>query len=250
MADFDGRTVLVTGGGSGIGLATARRLLQAGSQVVIAGRSSARLDGAVEALGAPDRVLAVATDVRRGGDVDRLMTTVRRRFGLLHGVFANAGVARFNPSAVVTGEEYEDVLGTNLRGVFHTLQKALPLLADGGAVVVNGSWLAHRGLATTPIYAASKAAVVNLARSLAGDLGTRGIRINAVSPGYIVTDMFLDIATTEQARESARNQVALRRLGRPEDVAEAVMFLLSDRSAYITGQELLVDGGLISSVPG
>ncbi len=250
MADFDGRTVLVTGGGSGIGLATARRLLEAGARVVISGRDSDRLRGAVEAIGVPDRMLAVPADVRRSRDLDRLMTAVQHRFGRLSGVFANAGVALFNPAAAVTEEEYDDLMGTNLRGVFQTLQKALPLMVDGGAMVVNGSWLVHRGLASTPLYAASKAAVVNLARSLAADLGARGIRVNAVSPGYIVTDMFLDIATTEQAREGARAQVPLGRLGRPEDVADAVVFLLSDRSAYITGQELLVDGGLITSVPG
>ncbi|GIJ22929.1 SDR family NAD(P)-dependent oxidoreductase [Micromonospora lutea] len=249
MAEFDGRTVLITGGGSGIGLATARALLNAGAQVVIAGRDADRLRGAVETLDAAGRVVAVPTDVARESDLDRLITVVRDRFGRLHGVFANAGIARFNPCAAVTGGEYADLLDTNVRGVFQTIQKSLPLLADGAAIVVNGSWLVHRGIATTPLYAAGKAAVVNLARSLAADLGARGTRVNAVSPGYVVTDMFLGIAETEEAREGARRQVPLGRLGRPAEVAEAVVFLLSDRSSYITGQELLVDGGLITSVP-
>ncbi|TYC00283.1 SDR family oxidoreductase [Micromonospora sp. WP24] len=249
MAEFDGKTVLITGGGSGIGLATARRLLDVGARVVIAGRSETRLHRALEALDAPDRVAAVPVDVSVHADLDRLMTVVEHRIGRLHGVFANAGIARFNPCAAVTDEEYADLLDTNLRGVFYTIQKALPLLVDGAALVVNGSWLVHRGLATTPLYAAGKAAVVNLARSLAADLGARSTRINAVSPGYIVTDMFLGIADNEDAQEAARSQVPLGRLGRPEDVAEAVVFLLSDRSSYITGQELLVDGGLITSVP-
>lgn len=249
MAEFEGRTILVTGGGSGIGLATARRLVEAGARVVIAGRTADRLRAAAESLGAPDRVLAVPTDVAHGRDVTRLMAAVEHRFGQLHGVFANAGIARFNLGSAVTDDEFDDLMGTNVRGVFHTVQKAMPLLAEGASVVVNGSWLAHRGLATTPVYAAGKAAVVNFARSLAADLGGRRIRINAVSPGYIVTDMFLDIAVTEESREAARSQVALGRLGRPEDVADVVVFLLSDRSSYVTGQELLVDGGLITSVP-
>lgn len=249
MAEFDGRTVLITGGGSGMGLATARRLVSAGARVVLAGRTLERLSVALKDLDAGERAIGVPADVRDDADLDRLMDVVERRCGGLDGVFANAGVALFALSAAVTATEYDTVFDTNLKGVFYTIQKSLPLLSDGGAIVVNGSWLVHRGLAFTPVYAASKAAAVNLVRTLAADLARRGIRVNAVSPGYVVTEMFTSIADTEEAQEAARSQVPLGRLGRPEDVAEAVAFLLSARAAYITGQELLVDGGLITSVP-
>ncbi|MGW4947935.1 SDR family NAD(P)-dependent oxidoreductase [Actinoplanes sp. NPDC004185] len=249
MGEFDGKTVLVTGGGSGIGLATAALLLTAGAQVVIAGRNPRRLEDAAAELDAGDRLLPVVADVADPAAVDRLLSTVLARFGVLHGLFANAGVARFGPAASVSDDDYDLLMNINFRGVFHTVQKAMPMLTDGAAVVLNGSWLVHRGLATTPLYAAGKAAVVNLARSLAGDLGARGIRINAISPGFIVTDMFTSIASSAQEQEASRVQVPLGRLGTPEDVAQTALFLLSPRSSYITGQELLVDGGLIGSVP-
>ncbi|MBM2620141.1 SDR family oxidoreductase [Actinoplanes sp. LDG1-06] len=245
MAEFDGRTVLITGGGSGIGLATARTLLGSGARVAIAGRDPRRLSEAADELGAGDRLLTVPTDVSDPDAVTRLMNAVLTWSGLLHGVFVNAGVAVFGPASSVSDDDYDLVTNTNVRGAFHTVQRALPLLSEGGSIVLNGSWLAHRGLAATPVYAAGKAAVINLARSMAADLGPRGIRINAVSPGYIVTDMFLGIAKSSEEQEACRRQVPLGRLGAPEDVAQAVSFLLSPRSSYITGQEILVDGGLI-----
>lgn len=249
MAEFDGKNVLITGGGSGMGLATARRLLAAGGRVVLAGRSEERLATAAKTLDAGDRVLTVPADVSRVADVERLVAEAERRFGSLHGVFANAGVAEFARTADVTEELFDRVVGINFKGVFFTIQKALPLLADGGSIVVNGSWLAHRGMAFCSVYAAAKAAVINLTRTLAADLGPRGIRVNAISPGYVVTDMFEGIATTEEAREACRANVVLGRLGAAEDVADAACFLLSDRSTYITGQELAVDGGLTTAIP-
>ncbi|MET8161242.1 glucose 1-dehydrogenase [Sphaerisporangium sp. NPDC005289] len=249
MAEFTGKTVLITGGGSGMGLATAQRLLDAGADVVLAGRSEDRLESAVKDLDAGDRVLAVPADVSRTADLDRLAARIGERFGGLDGVFANAGVAGFSRSADVTEEDFDGLVGVNFKGVYFTIQKSLPLLRDGGSIVINGSWLTHRGLAFTSVYAATKAAVINLARTLAPDLGVRGIRVNAVSPGYIVTEMFEAISTTPEAQEECRSHVALGRLGSAADVADAAVFLLSSRASYITGQEIVVDGGLTTSVP-
>ncbi|MCT9933176.1 SDR family oxidoreductase [Planotetraspora sp. A-T 1434] len=249
MTEFANKTVLITGGGSGMGLATAHKLVADGARVVLAGRSEERLETAVKELDAGDRVLAVPTDVSRVADLDQLASRIEQTFGRLDGVFANAGTADFGRTADVTEASFDNVVGVNFKGVFFTIQKALPLLLDGGSVVINGSWLAHRGLAFTSVYAASKAAVINLVRTLAADLAPQGIRVNTVSPGYIVTDMFTAITNTPEAQEVCRSHVALGRLGTAEDVADAVLYLLSPRSAYITGQEIGVDGALTTSVP-
>jgi NAD(P)-dependent dehydrogenase (short-subunit alcohol dehydrogenase family) len=250
MAEFDGRTVLITGGGSGIGLATARRLTDAGANVVLAGRRGDRLDTAAKELDpSGDKVFPVATDVSRVDDLDRLIGEIKNRFGRLDGVFANAGISYTAPISHVSETDFDHVVGTNFKGAFFTIQKAVSLFDAGGSVVINGTCLVHRGMGPAVLYAATKAAVTNLTRTLTADLATRGIRVNAVSPGFIDTDMFDEIAPNEQAREAIRLLSPLGRLGLPEDVADAVAFLLSPRAAYITGQDLGVDGGLVSSFP-
>jgi len=251
MAEFEGKTILVTGGGSGIGLSTARLLADAGASVVIAGRNGDKLEAAVKEIDAGERVLAVPADVTRTADLDRLMSEAQTRFGKLDGVFANAGVGVSGHCADFTEVDFDLVVGTNFKGVFFTVQKALPLLADGGSVVLNASWTLHRGMAVASLYSASKAAVLNLARTLAADLAARGIRVNAITPGHIVTDMFHGITGgNDQVEEFFRSQVVLGRLGQPRDVAAAVAFLMSSQASYITGQELVVDGGLTTVVPG
>jgi NAD(P)-dependent dehydrogenase (short-subunit alcohol dehydrogenase family) len=249
MTDFDGKTVLITGGGSGIGFATARRLLDEGANVVLVGRSADRLAEAAKELDAGDRVLTVAADVASPAALDGVVEEVRARFGTLHGVFANAGIGLNARTADVTEEAFDEVVATNFKGTFFTVQKALGLLEDGGSVVLNASWLVHRGMGAGSVYAATKAAVLNLPRTLAPDLAERGIRVNAVTPGHIRTEMFDMVAPIEPVREYFRGQVALGRFGAPGDIADAVAFLLSSRSAYITGQEIVVDGGLSGSVP-
>jgi NAD(P)-dependent dehydrogenase (short-subunit alcohol dehydrogenase family) len=250
MSEFDGKTVLITGGGSGMGLATARQLVDAGGNVVLAGRRVEVIDAAAKELDpSGERVLAVGTDVSRVDDLDELVAETKSRFGRLDGVFANAGVAFGAPTAFVSEADFDRVTGINFKGIFFTIQKAVTLFDAGGSIVINGTVLTHRGMGPASLYAATKAAVTNLTRSLASDYAGQGIRVNAVSPGFIETDMLDDVAPVPEAREAIRASIPLGRLGQPEDVAGVVTFLLSPRAAYITGQDLGVDGGLASSVP-
>ncbi|MBO8187993.1 SDR family NAD(P)-dependent oxidoreductase [Streptomyces spirodelae] len=250
MQRFTNRTVLITGGTSGMGFAAARRLLDEGAYVVLTGRDKARLDAAVERLGAADgRVLAVPADAASLSDTDALMRRVETWRGSLDAVFANAGIGVFKPTTEITEDDFDRTVDVNFKGVFFTVQKALRLMPQGGAVVINASWTLHRGLPVAAAYSASKAAVHNLARTLGSDLAPRGIRVNSVSPGYIDTRMWREANTDPEAEVRNSAEVALGTLGHPDDVAAAVAFLASDDAAYITGQDLIVDGGLVGSVP-
>jgi NAD(P)-dependent dehydrogenase (short-subunit alcohol dehydrogenase family) len=252
---FHDRVILVTGGTSGIGLATARLLLDHGAHVVVTGRDDDRLERAAAQLdgssGQGKRLLTVRADAASLPDLDRLISLITDRHGRLDGVFANAGVGVFQHTAEVTEADFDLLVEVNFKGVFFTVQKALPLLeaAGGGSIVLNASWTLHRGMAGVPVYAATKAAVHNLTRTLGSDLADRGIRVNSVSPGYIVTEMFQNFTPDPVAQEAIRTLVPLKRLGRGEDIAETVAFLLSSRSSYITAQDIAVDGGLINAIP-
>jgi NAD(P)-dependent dehydrogenase (short-subunit alcohol dehydrogenase family) len=249
MGEFEGRKVLITGGGSGIGLATAQRLVEAGAHVVITGRDAARLEAAAKTIGS-DRVRTVPADVSQVAELDRLMGEVRQAYGQLDGLFVNAGVGLVAPGAAVSEADFDRVVGTNFKGAYFTVSRAMPLLADGASVVLNSSWTVQRGLGIGSLYPASKAAVLNLAGSFAAELAGRGIRVNSVTPGHIGTHMFAGLTGgSEQVAEMFRSQVALGRIGEPGEVSDAVLFLLSPRSAYVTGQDLVVDGGLLGSVP-
>lgn len=251
MAEFfAGKTVLITGGGSGIGFATARRLVAEGANVVIAGRDKDRLQRASDELAAGTRVLAVAADVARPDEIDRIIAETKHRFGSLDGVFANAGVGLNAMPDAVTEADFDQVVDTNLKGTFFTVQKALDLLADGGSIVLNGSWLVHRGMAPGSVYAASKAAVRSLAQTLAPALAGRGIRVNTVTPGHVATEMLMDMTGSEEVRDLFRSQVPAGRLAEPDEIADVVLFLLSPSSGYVTGQEIVADGGMVGSVPG
>ncbi|TSB15457.1 SDR family oxidoreductase [Streptomyces sp. NBC_01525] len=250
MKRFTNKTVLITGGTSGMGLATARRLLDEGAYVAITGRERPRLDAAVARLGAPaGRVLAVRADVASLADLDALMRDVETWRGGLDAVFANAGTGIFKPTAEITEEDFDRSVDVNFKGVFFTVHKALPLLRDGGAIVLNASWTLHRGLPIATVYSATKAAVHNLARTLGSDLAPRGIRVNSVSPGYIDTEMYRTANTDPDAEARNAAEVPLGALGHADDIAATVAFLASDDASYITGQDLIVDGGLVGSVP-
>lgn len=247
-ARFDGKIALITGGTSGMGLATAHRLLAEGASVVITGRDKPRLDAAVQELNAGDRVLAIPSDAANLADLDVLVAAIEERFGRLDVVFANAGIGAFQPFDDVTEDEFYRVVDINFKAAFFTIQKTLPLLADSGAVVINASFALHRGGPAAALYSATKAAVHNLARTLAAELAPRGIRVNSVSPGYTATPAFYAEASPE-IQASAVAAVAAGRLGTSEDVAAAVAFLSSSEASYINGQDLLVDGGLVTATP-
>ncbi|MFF3958551.1 SDR family NAD(P)-dependent oxidoreductase [Streptomyces sp. NPDC001890] len=249
MKRLSNRTVLITGGTSGMGLATARRLLDEGAYVAITGRDESRLAKAAAALDAGDRLLTVRADASNLTDLEVLMRRIETWRGSLDAVFANAGTGVFKPSADVTEADFDHLTDVNFKGVFFTVQKALPLLKEGGAIVLNASWTLYRGLPVASVYSATKAAVHNLARTLGSDLAPRGIRVNSVSPGYIDTEMYRGTNVDPEADARNAAQVPLGTVGHADEVAAAVAFLASDDASYITGQDLVIDGGLVGSVP-
>ncbi|WP_052852894.1 SDR family oxidoreductase [Streptomyces avicenniae] len=244
MGQFEGRTAVVTGGGTGIGLATAVRLAAEGAHVFVTGRRKDVLDAAVGTIGAGSAT-AVAGDISDLADLDRLYDAVRARGRGLDVLFANAATASFATLEEVTEEHFDETFGVNVRATVFTVQKALPLLNDGASVILNSSVRADDGVAAFGAYAASKAAVRSFARTWANELKGRGIRVNVVSPGTIDTPAF-DAAVEGDSpftREQLTATVPLGRIGRPEEVADAVAFLASRRSGFVLGANLYVDGG-------
>lgn len=247
MNRFIDKIALITGGTSGMGLAAAHRLLAEGAHVVITGRTQQRVDAAVAKLG--PRALGMAADAADLTGLDALMDTIKAHHGRLDVIFANAGVGTFQPFADITEADFDHAVGVNVKGVFFTIQKALPLLADGGSIVINASWTLHRGNGVLTLYSATKAAAHNLARTLAAELGPHGIRVNSISPGYIDTPMYPAAALSEAEAAAVTSRVVACRFGRPEEIAAAVGFLASAEASYINGQDLVIDGGLVTAIP-
>ncbi|WP_068055326.1 glucose 1-dehydrogenase [Nocardia xishanensis] len=243
---FDGKIALITGGSSGMGLATAHRLIAEGARVVVTGRDKVRLDAAVAELG--DRAFGMPGDAADLADIDALTTAIRDRYGRLDVVFANAGIGAFQTIDAVTEAEFDRVVGGNFKAAFFAVQKTLPLLPEGASIVINASFALHRGVPAAALYSATKAAVHNLTRTLAAELAPRRIRVNSVSPGYTDTPAFR-AETTDAAQRAIVTNVAAGRIGTAAEVAAAVAFLASGEASYINGQDLVVDGGLTAAVP-
>ncbi|MEV0612009.1 SDR family oxidoreductase [Nonomuraea sp. NPDC050404] len=244
MGLLEGKTALVTGGSAGIGLATAVRLAAEGAHVFITGRRKTELDAAVETIGASSAT-AVAGDISNLADLDRLYEAVRGRGQGLDVLFANASIASFVPLEEITEEHFDTLFGINVRGTLFTVQKALPLLNDGASVILNGSTNVDVGDAAFGVYAATKAATRSFARTWANELKGRRIRVNTVTPGPIETPALEGLTPDpEQFKRLLATRVPMGRLGRPEEVAAAVIFLASGQSSFITGSSLYVDGGL------
>jgi NAD(P)-dependent dehydrogenase (short-subunit alcohol dehydrogenase family) len=246
MAKLDGKIALVTGGNSGIGLATAKRLVAEGAYVFITGRREAELSAAVKEIGR--NVTGVQGDVSNLADLDRLFARIKQEKGRLDVVFANAGIAKYGALGKITEELYDSIFDINVKGVLFTVQKALPLLPDGASIILNASIVGSKGFASNSVYSATKAAVRSFARTWTTDLKDRRIRVNVVSPGFTDTpglgELLASSDTGQQRLKMVSAVVPAGRMGTPDEIAKAVVFLASDDSSYITGTELFVDGGL------
>ncbi|ABE59720.1 SDR family NAD(P)-dependent oxidoreductase [Chromohalobacter israelensis] len=240
MSRLHGKIALITGGASGIGLASAQRLIDEGAFVFITGRRQDVLDNAAEALGSNAR--AVQADVTKPEDLDRVFDTIQKAKGRLDVLVANAGVGEFASLGQITEEHYDYIFDINVKGTLFTVQKALPLMTNGGSIILTGSTVGSMGTPAMSIYSASKAAVRNLVRSWAHDLRGTGIRVNVMSPGPTKTDKLMELLPSEALSEMNRT-VPLERLGDPKETAGAVAFLASDDSSFMTGSEVFVDGG-------
>ncbi len=242
---FDNKVVVVTGGTSGIGLATAKAFAGEGASVFITGRRQDALDAAIKQI--DGRVVGVRGDMAVLADIDRLYDAVQQKHAQIDVVFANAGGGELAPLGAITEAHYEKTFGSNVKGVLFTVQKALPLLRDGGSVILTASTTSIKGTGAFSVYSATKAAIRNFARSWILDLKDRRIRVNAVSPGLTETAGLNDLFGGEEQAQGTKDylvgQIPAGRIGQPEEIAKAVMFLASDEASYINGIELFVDGG-------
>jgi NAD(P)-dependent dehydrogenase (short-subunit alcohol dehydrogenase family) len=243
---FQGKRVLVTGGTTGIGLETARRFHAEGARVIVTGKNEATLDQARGAL--PKDILVLRSDAGCLADADALAARIERELGGLDVVFLNAGIGRFAPIDAVSEADWDEMFAVNVKGPYFLLRRLLPLLEPGSTVLFNTSVVSVKGFAATSIYSATKAALRSVVRTMAAELVARGIRVNAVAPGPIVTPIYaklgFDAATQAGFEQSMADLNPMKRFGRPEEVAEVALFLASPAASYITGADWAVDGGL------
>jgi len=243
---LDGKACVITGGTSGIGLATSRLFAQQGAKLAVMGREQEKVAAAQNELG--ESTLAVSGDVRRVDDIATLMAAVAETFGRIDVLVAGAGIGRFAPLEAVTEDEFDALSATHFRGAFFTVQQAIPLMGEGGSVILISSAGANRGFPMTSVYNAAKAAVRSLARTFAAELAPKGIRVNAISPGLTDTPMATgDIGIPPEMRDAAARaqieSIPMKRIGRPEEIAATALFLASDDASFYTGADLTPDGG-------
>jgi NAD(P)-dependent dehydrogenase (short-subunit alcohol dehydrogenase family) len=245
---LEGKIAVITGGSSGIGLATAQRFVDEGAYVFITGRRQSELDAAVKQIGKNNNVTGVQGDVSNIADLDRLYDMVKEQKGRIDVLFANAGIIELAPLGSITESHFDKIFNINVKGLLFTVQKALPLFQDGGSIILTASIGGSKGYEGSNVYGATKAAIRSFARSWTVDLKHRKIRVNAISPGPIDTPMTSSMVQSEELGEQLKTNlvsaVPLGRMGSPDEVAKAVSFLASDDSSYVTGIELFVDGGM------
>lgn len=248
MNRLQNKTALITGGNSGIGLATAKEFIEQGAKVIITGRNKKALDEAKQELG--DNAYTLLSDTSNMADVSKLQEQVKAIFPHLDILFINAGVAKMAPFETVTEALYDETFDINVKGAYFTIQQLLPLFNDGGSIILNTSINSHIGMANTTLYAASKGALITLARTLSTELLPRRIRVNAISPGPVRTPLYdkfgLEKEHADAVKEGIAAQVPIGRFGTPQEIARIATFFASEDSSFVIGAELIADGGMIT----
>ena len=245
MNRLQNKVAVITGGSSGMGLATAKLFASEGAKVIIVGRSLDKLKDAEKEVAKHGEVTGLQCDVSKLDELDNLYQQIQDKYGNINILFANAGIGQFIRATEITEDDFDKLVSINFKGVFFTVQKALKIFDDGGSIILNASWLGHRGVDTCSVYGATKAAVISLAKTFSNELADQNIRVNSISPGFIRTPIIEEIGMSEEKIEQRRKKIPAQRWGQPEEIAKTVLFLASDESSYILGQDIAIDGGVI-----